>query len=400
MHENEQADECKPVECGDADGSSEFKYCRKCTKRIALADEDCWRCVFCTQRFHERCKYMICDACSIEIAIRRQMMWCAPPLIQQDDSPKISIEDFEIIRVLGRGSFGKVVLAKHSDYEEPLAIKILRKEKFVNTKDLMFLEVERNVLRKVSLSSNPFLISMKFWFQDAENVFLVMEYLSGGDLLHHVMNNSFCKEQIKQYASEVLLAIEFLHKEGIIFRDLKLENIMLSGDGHIKLVDFGLCKENIGPFGTTFTYCGTLDTLAPEVIAGEGYTKDSDWWSYGVVLYELYEKDPPFHGSTNGEICSSIMNASHCYDRIDDGMVRALIDRLLEKNPAKRIGHGEADANDIKAHEYFHGVDWESVVNKRAKPLFIPGDLESNFDTELSKESTILRGSTAGKKNR
>ncbi|KAM0672164.1 Serine/threonine kinase [Ordospora colligata] len=327
------------------------------------------------------------------------MMWCAPLPIQQDDSPKISIDNFEIIRVLGRGSFGKVVLAKHSDYEEPLAIKILKKEKFVNSKDLMFLEVERNVLRKVSLSSNPFLISMKFWFQDSESIFLVMEYLSGGDLLHHVMNKSFCKEQIKQYASEMLLAIEFLHKEGIIFRDLKLDNIMLCGDGHIKLVDFGLCKENIGPFGTTFTYCGTLDTLAPEVIAGDGYTKDSDWWSYGVVLYELYERDPPFHGSTNGEICSSIINANHSYDRIEDDTVKALIDRLLEKDPTKRIGHGEADANDIKTHEYFHGVDWESVASKKIKPLFVPGDLESNFDTEFFKESTTLPRSTADRKN-
>lgn len=374
---------------------SGFRYCGHCGERICLTEEECWRCMSCGQRFHGYCREVGFKSCGIDLELRKGMAEFRPPSPAKNLSRAVSIEDFTLVRVLGRGNFGKVVLARHG--RETVAIKVLQKEKVVNSGDVFYIELEKRILREISLAAHPFLMDMKFCFQDAENMFLVTEYLSGGDLFHHVMAQAFEHEQIKLYACEILLGIEFLHTRGIIYRDLKLDNVMLSADGHVKIIDFGLCKDGMGPLGMTFTYCGTPDTIAPEVIAGNGYTKDIDWWSYGVVVYEMYERAPPFTGATSKEMCDSILNTTPVYPQIRGGAARDLISRLLEKDPRRRLGHGSRDAQAVKAHRYFSGVDWDDVLHKRTKPSFVPGDSESNFDKELSEEPVSIASPRARK---
>lgn len=368
-----------------------FRYCAHCGERISSFGAMSYECKPCGQRFHEKCRDAIFSSCGIDLELRKKMVEFNPPspelrhLVQH-----VCIEDFTLLRVLGRGNFGKVMLARYKRHEELLAIKILKKERIVNAGNTFYVELEKRVLRTISSSRHPFLMNMQFCFQDSGSLFFVTEYLSGGDLFHHAIGQVFDHAQIRLYASEMLLALEFLHSKNIVYRDLKLDNIMLSSDGHVKIVDFGLCKENIGPFGMTFTYCGTPDTIAPEVILGNGYTRAVDWWSYGVVIYELYERSPPFSGATNREMCYSILNKKPEFARAKDSAATGLILGLLEKSPEKRLGYGERGGCEIRAHRYFEGIDWDDVYHKRLSPALIPGDSRTNFDKDFVEEPVVI----------
>lgn len=288
------------------------------------------------------------------------------------------------------------MFCKHKETQRIIALKILKKEMVINSNNIAYLDLERKILKMVTEFNHPFLMKMLYCFQDSQNVYFGTEFLAGGDLFHAVYKSKLSEDRIKMYACEILLGLEFLHKKEIIYRDMKLDNVLIDGEGHIKIADFGLCKEHIGFTTITYTLCGTPDTIAPEVIKECGYTKDADWWSYGIVLYELYETEPPFNGATNEELTDSILNDPVSFITEFNPKAQDLIKKLLEKEPQNRIGYGERDGEAIKEHEYFSDVNWDDISEKRIKPSFVPENkLEENFDEEFTNEAIIITPSSS-----
>ncbi|KAM0685826.1 hypothetical protein COBT_002959, partial [Conglomerata obtusa] len=289
-----------------------LKWCGHCGSRIA-AGENAFKCTNCDLRLHNDCSKRVFNSCGIKFDLRCVMAeFNPPPVVIKQTEVSISIDDFSLVKVLGRGSFGKVMLAKHKT-NTIVALKILKKESLVDSNEVTYIEYERRILAFASKSNNPFLMKMLYCFQDSQHIYFGTEFVPGGDLFHHAALGNFTNPQIKLYVCEIVLGLEFLHKNNIIYRDMKLDNILLTADGHVKIADFGLCKDNFGPLETTFTYCGTADTIAPEVILQTGYTKDADWWSVGVVIYEMYENEQPFNGATTAEIASEILKSEIKY---------------------------------------------------------------------------------------
>lgn len=374
---------------------SGFRYCNHCGERINTAIK-ALQCTVCEQRFHRDCEKYIFKSCGIQIELRKSMAEFKPPISDTEKPIQTrSISDFNLIRILGKGSFGKVMLGQHKVDNQFVAVKILRKEKIVNINDIAYIDVERKVLGLNSHYKHPFLMHMLYCFQDSRNLYFGCEYLSGGDLFHHTVKNSYNADSIRLYAAEILLGLDFLHQRHYVYRDMKLDNILLTADGHIKICDFGLCKEGIGPLTHTYTFCGTLDTIAPEIIRGDPYTKAVDWWSYGVVLYEMYEKKPPFTGATSSELSRSILNDEPLYGESLPRDAKDLISNLLIKVPEERFGYGMDGVDKIKNHKYFQGVNWHNVYNKKEEAVFKPGDSGANFDEEFIEDPVLVSPATS-----
>ncbi|KAG0440403.1 Protein kinase C eta type [Dictyocoela muelleri] len=370
---------------------SGFRWCGHCGIYITINSE-CSHCKKCSKYFHVECTPFIFNSCQLDYELRVAMANFKPPAPEKTDEVcTISVNDFNLIKVLGRGSFGKVMFCKHKESGNIVALKILKKEMVVNSNNIAYLDLERKILKMVTEFNHPFLMKMLYCFQDSQNVYFGTEFLAGGDLFHAVYKEKLPEERIKLYACEILLGLEFLHNKGIIYRDMKLDNVLIGGDGHIRIADFGLCKENLSPLTKTYTLCGTPDTLAPEVIINCGYTKDADWWSFGVVLYEMYETEPPFNGMTDAELNNSILNEPVEFATNFNPKAQDLIVKLLEKEPQKRIGYGMGDGPEIRKHDYFEGINWDDVLKKKIQPSFIPvNKLEENFDDEFMDEPILI----------
>ncbi|ELQ74711.1 Serine/threonine protein kinase [Trachipleistophora hominis] len=360
------------------ENASGFRYCNHCGTRIRLG-EMCKVCRKCNERFHETCASFLPKSCGISLELRMKMADFNPPVqVSSKAAIKYEISDFSLVKVLGRGAFGKVMLAKKN--HTLVAMKILKKEVIVNSNNIHYLDLERHILKLVSEANHPFLMKMLYCFQDEQNVYFGTEFLAGGDLFHYAATHKFTHEQIKLYVCEILLGLEFLHAKNIIYRDMKLDNVLICADGHVKIADFGLCKDNIGPDTMTYTFCGTADTIAPEVILGGGYTKDADWWSFGVVIYEMYENECPFNGSTTEEISAEILQTMPKFTENTPSEAQDLILKLLTRDPSERLGHGIVDGEEIRGHFYFKNINWNDVREKKTKPVFIPqSNLKDNF---------------------
>jgi hypothetical protein len=200
---------------------------------------------------------------------------------------KVGLDDFNLLAVLGKGNFGKVMLAEEKYTNELYAIKILKKRFVLDNDEVESTRSEKRIFLTANQERHPFLVNLHSTFQTETRIYYVMEYVSGGDLMLHIQREQFSEARAKFYACEVLLALEYFHKHGIIYRDLKLDNIMLCLDGHIKLADYGLCKENMWGNNTTNTFCGTPEFMAPEILLENRYGRAVDWWAFGVLLYEM-----------------------------------------------------------------------------------------------------------------
>ena len=314
---------------------------------------------------------------------------------------KLSYQDFEPLKLIGTGSFGKVLLVKYNSNNNLYAMKVLNKSQIKLKKQEENTKNERDLMVKLN---NPFILSIKFAFQDESKLYIVSEFLQGGDLFYHLHHSTInlTEEVAKFYIIELILGLEFLHQNNVIFRDLKPENILLDSEGHIRISDFGLSKILENSRDKAYTLCGTLKYLAPEILKNKGYEKSVDWWSLGCIFYEMLMGHLPF--KINGNVIDPEVFEEKI--KFNDNMNPLLIDlisQLLAVNPKKRIGYGDSDAKKIKEHQYFSDVDWNKYLNKEIEPPFIPkldGDMDLRyFDKSFTDEpvnsdrATIMSGS-------
>lgn len=320
----------------------------------------------------------------------------SPP--QQQRPParkrKVGLDDFNFLAVLGKGNFGKVMLAEEKKSSSLYAIKVLKKEFIIDNDEVESTRSEKRVFLAAARERHPFLLGLHSCFQTETRVYFVMEYVSGGDLMLHIQRKQFSLRQAKFYASEVLLALEYFHANGIIYRDLKLDNILLTLDGHVKVADYGLCKEEMWFGSTTSTFCGTPEFMAPEILLEQRYGRAVDWWAFGVLMYEMLLGQSPFRGDDEDEIFDAILEDEPLYPITMPRDAVSILQKLLTRDPTRRLGSGKADAEEIKRHPFFKDVNFDDVLNKRIPPPYFPtinGSADtSNFDEEFTREQPTL----------
>ena len=271
----------------------------------------------------------------------------------------INFNSFEILSLLGVGSFGKVCKVKLKKTGQIYAMKILNKDFLIKNRILKHAITECNILKK---SSSPFIITLHFAFQTPENIYMILDYCPGGDLDFQIQMKIFEEEEAKFYIAELVLAIEYLHTNNILYRDLKPENILIHSDGHIKLADFGLAKEN-DKENMSKSFCGSPYYLSPEMIEKRESTKASDIYGIGEVLYEMMSGYTPFYGNNLQNLYTNITQKKLIFPEYFSDKAKNLLKKLLEKNPEKRI-----DIEEIKKHKFFKGIDWNELEVKNAKP--------------------------------
>uniref|UniRef100_A0AAQ5Y105 protein kinase C n=1 Tax=Amphiprion ocellaris TaxID=80972 RepID=A0AAQ5Y105_AMPOC len=318
---------------------------------------------------------------------------CIRPSSKQKKGP-LSLHDFRLIAVLGRGHFGKVLLSEYKKTGTMFAIKALKKGDIVARDEVESLMCEKRIFEIVNMSHHPFLVNLFACFQTPEHVCFVMEYTAGGDLMMHIHTDVFTEPRAVFYAACVVLGLQFLHDHKIVYRDLKLDNLLLDTDGYVKIADFGLCKEGMGYGDRTSTFCGTPEFLAPEVLTDTSYTRAVDWWGMGVLIYEMLVGESPFPGDDEEEVFDSIVNDEVRYPRFLSTEAIGIMRRLLRRNPERRLGSGEKDAEEVKKQPFFRNVDWEALLQRKVPPPFVPsiGGKEdvSNFDEEFTTEPPTL----------
>lgn len=306
----------------------------------------------------------------------------------------MSIDHFKLISVLGRGHFGKVILSQYRNTGEYFAIKALKKGDIIARDEVESLLSEKRIFEVANSIRHPFLVNLFACFQTEAHVCFVMEYAAGGDLMMHIHADVFSEPRAVFYAACVVLGLQYLHENKIIYRDLKLDNLLLDTEGYVKIADFGLCKEGMGFGDRTGTFCGTPEFLAPEVLTETSYTRAVDWWGLGVLIFEMLVGESPFPGDDEEEVFDSIVNDEVRYPRFLSLESIAIMRRLLRKSPERRLGSSERDAEDVKKQAFFRHIQWEDLLHRRVPPPFVPTvhSLEdvSNFDEEFTSEKPQL----------
>ncbi|KAJ3780632.1 kinase-like domain-containing protein [Lentinula aff. detonsa] len=300
----------------------------------------------------------------------------------------LTIEAFDLLKVIGKGSFGKVMQVRKKDTQRIYALKTIRKAHIAQRPgEITHILAERTVLALVNC---PFIVPLKFSFQNPDKLYLVMSFVNGGELFYHLQREGkFDQDRSRFYAAELLIALEHLHGFNVVYRDLKPENILLDYTGHIALCDFGLCKLNMSETEKTNTFCGTPEYIAPELLESQGYTKTVDWWTLGVLLYEMMTGLPPFYDENVNTMYQRILTDPLVFPPDIPSEARSVMTCLLQRDPAKRLGANGGE--EIKRHPFFAKyIDWERLIKKGYPPPFKPS-VESvldvaNFDPDFTNE--------------
>ncbi|KAL2213419.1 kinase-like protein [Sarocladium strictum] len=281
---------------------------------------------------------------------------------------KYSLADFDILRTLGTGSFGRVHLVQSKHNQRFYAVKVLKKAQVVKMKQVEHTNDERRMLSDVK---HPFLITLWGTFVDTKNLYMVMDFVEGGELFSLLRKSGrFPNPVAKFYAAEVTLALEYLHSKNIIYRDLKPENLLLDRHGHLKITDFGFAKRVPDK---TWTLCGTPDYLAPEVVSNKGYNKSVDWWSLGILIYEMLCGYTPFWDSGSPmKIYENILKGKIKYPAYINPDAQNLLERLITADLTKRLGNLYAGSQDVKSHPWFAEVTWDRLARKDIDAPYTP----------------------------
>ncbi|KAI7270665.1 Protein kinase [Hortaea werneckii] len=307
---------------------------------------------------------------------------------------RIGLDHFNFLAVLGKGNFGKVMLAETKSSKQLYAIKVLKKEFIIENDEVESTRSEKRVFLVANKERHPFLLNLHACFQTETRIYFVMEYIAGGDLMLHIQRGQFGTKRAQFYAAEVCLALKYFHENGVIYRDLKLDNIMLTLDGHIKIADYGLCKEDMWYGSTTSTFCGTPEFMAPEILLDKKYGRAVDWWAFGVLIYQMLLQQSPFRGEDEDEIYDAILADEPLYPIHMPRDSVSILQKLLTREPELRLGSGPTDAQEIMSHAFFRNINWEDIYYKRVPAPFIPTVKNradtSNFDSEFTSVTPVL----------
>uniref|UniRef100_A0A3B4B851 Protein kinase C n=1 Tax=Periophthalmus magnuspinnatus TaxID=409849 RepID=A0A3B4B851_9GOBI len=380
-------------------------FCDHCGSLLWGLVKQGLKCEDCAMNVHHKCQDKVANLCGINQKLLAEALNQVISLVfdvvflyfsdgpygrlWEGSSPRPVVDNFIFHKVLGKGSFGKVLLAELKGRGEYFAVKALKKDVVLMDDDVECTMIEKRVLALAW--DNPFLTHLYSTFQTKEHLFFVMEYLNGGDLMFHIQEKGrFELYRATFYSAEIICGLQFLHSKGIIYRDLKLDNVMLDHEGHIKIADFGMCKENVFGENRATTFCGTPDYIAPEILLGQKYSFSVDWWSFGVLLYEMLIGQSPFHGDDEDELFESIRMDTPHYPRWINKEARDLMERLFERDPSRRLGV----IGNIRLHPFFKSINWTSLERREMEPPFkpkvkAPNDC-SNFDREFLSEKPRL----------
>ncbi|XP_019751408.1 ribosomal protein S6 kinase alpha-2 [Hippocampus comes] len=304
---------------------------------------------------------------------------------------KADPSQFQLLKVLGQGSYGKVFLVRKIrgvDRGQLYAMKVLKKAT-LKVRDRVRSKMERDILAEVN---HPFIVKLHYAFQTEGKLYLILDFLRGGDLFTRLSKEvMFTEEDVKFYLAELALALDHLHSLGIIYRDLKPENILLDEEGHIKITDFGLSKEAIDHDKRAYSFCGTIEYMAPEVVNRRGHTQSADWWSFGVLMFEMLTGSLPFQGKDRKETMALILKAKLGMPQFLSPEVQSLLRALFKRNPANRLGAGPDGVDEIKSHCFFASINWNKLYRKEIRPPFKPtvGRPEDtfHFDPEFTSRT-------------
>lgn len=321
-----------------------------------------------------------------------------------EGSRQYNLDDFDLLRVIGRGSYAKVLMVELRSTKRIYAMKVIKKELVTEDEDIDWVQTEKHVFE--TASNYPFLVGLHSCFQTPSRLFFVIEFVRGGDLMFHMQRQRRLPEtHARFYAAEISLALNFLHERGIIYRDLKLDNVLLDHDGHIKLTDYGMCKEGIRRGDTTSTFCGTPNYIAPEILRGNDYDFSVDWWALGVLLYEMLAGRSPFDvvdaaaenpdQYTEDFLFQVILEKTIRIPRSITVKAQSVLKGFLNKNPLERLGcHPQSGFSDITSHPFFKSINWALLEAKQVAPPYKPKletdrDLE-HFDPQFTSEQVML----------
>ncbi|XP_036379356.1 ribosomal protein S6 kinase alpha-6 isoform X1 [Megalops cyprinoides] len=304
---------------------------------------------------------------------------------------KADPSQFELLKVLGQGSFGKVFLVRKimgPDAGQLYAMKVLKKAS-LKVRDRVRTKMERDILVEVN---HPFIVKLHYAFQTEGKLYLILDFLRGGDVFTRLSKEvMFTEEDVKFYLAELALALDHLHNLGIVYRDLKPENILLDEAGHIKLTDFGLSKESVDQDKKAYSFCGTVEYMAPEVVNRRGHTQSADWWSLGVLMFEMLTGTLPFQGKDRNETMNMILKAKLGMPQFLSLEAQSLLRMLFKRNPANRLGAGPDGVEEIKRHAFFSTIDWNKLYRRELQPPFQPAagkpDDTFCFDPEFTAKT-------------
>ncbi|KAG5925550.1 hypothetical protein E4U42_004175 [Claviceps africana] len=303
-----------------------------------------------------------------------------------DLNGEVNLNHFRLLRVVGRGAFGKVRIVERKDTSLSFALKYIRKDEVVKSESVRNIIRERRMLEHVN---HPFICNLRYSFQDIEYMYLVVDLMSGGDLRFHISRKTFTEEAVRFWIAELGCALKYIHGQNIIHRDVKPDNVLLDADGHVHLTDFNVASDVV-PGKVLTSKSGTLAYLAPEVYSGKGYTICADWWSLGVLFYECIYNKRPFDGNNESTLSQQVQNCNPRYPVTQPPVSLTCLYAIraaMDINPGTRMG---STWESFIYNDFFKAIDFDLLEQKRIEPIFIPSSEKTNFDATYDLEELLL----------